>query len=90
MRVLIEIPDEEIPEKNGFIDMSLQFLDGKIVECDFPFEMTGKICKKIKSEISKNTCGISTNIEEPYDVHEMVFVDDVYKIVDKYLLEKKI
>lgn len=37
MKVVIDIPDNEIPTKQDIISVDIHFMDGKIVECDYPF-----------------------------------------------------
>ena len=37
MQVVIEVPENEIPTKQDIISVAIHFMDGKIVECDYPF-----------------------------------------------------
>ena len=38
MRVIIEIPDNEVPTRQEYIEIGLHFIDGHICECTYPFE----------------------------------------------------
>ncbi len=43
MKILIEIPDNEIPEKQDTIDISLHFVDGTVCEASgYGFEVLDK------------------------------------------------
>ena len=37
MKIVIDIPEKEIPAKQDIISVGIHFMDGKIVECDYPF-----------------------------------------------------
>ena len=37
MKIVIEIPDNEIPTKQDIVTVDLHFIDGKVCECDYPF-----------------------------------------------------
>ena len=44
MKILIDIPDKDIPEKQSIIDVSFHFIDGMVCECDYPFDVLPKGC----------------------------------------------
>lgn len=37
MKIVIDIPNKDIPTKQDIIQVGLHFMDGKVVECDYPF-----------------------------------------------------
>lgn len=37
MKLIIDIPDKDIPTKQDILQIGLHFMDGKVVECDYPF-----------------------------------------------------
>ena len=37
MQVVIDIPENEIPTKQDIISVAIHFMDGKIIECNYPF-----------------------------------------------------
>lgn len=39
MKLMIEIPDNEIPTKQDILSVDLHFIDGTVCECDYPFEV---------------------------------------------------
>lgn len=39
----------------------------------------------IKTEILEKCHGLATNIDEPYDEHEIVFADEVISIIDSHI-----
>ena len=38
MKILIDIPDSDVPKKQELISVDLHFIDGKVCECTYPFE----------------------------------------------------
>ena len=36
MKIIIDIPDEDIPKKQDVISIALHFIDGQLCECDYP------------------------------------------------------
>ena len=59
MKIVIDIPDNEIPKEQRIVDISFHFIDGTVCECDYPFEVLpkkygrlidgDKLLKKVKS-----------------------------------------
>ena len=49
MKITINIPQEDIPDKQGIIWVDLHFIDGQVCECDYPFEVgqTGQVIAKV-------------------------------------------
>jgi hypothetical protein len=39
MKITIDIPQADIPYKQGIIWVDLHFIDGQVCECDYPFEV---------------------------------------------------
>lgn len=37
MQIMIEIPNEEVPNKQEIIDISLHFIAGEVCECSYPY-----------------------------------------------------
>lgn len=38
MQVVIEIPEESIPQNQAILIVDLHFIDGQICECNYPFQ----------------------------------------------------
>lgn len=38
MKILIDIPNREVPEHQGIIDVRISFIDGTVSQCNYPFE----------------------------------------------------
>ena len=49
MKLIIDIPDNEIPTKQDILSVDLHFIDGTVCECDYLFEVVeekdGHLCK---------------------------------------------
>ena len=70
MKLIIYIPDNEIPNRQEIMSINLHFLEGSVCECDYPFEEIKKgewkitkagyakcpICK-CEREVPENFCG---------------------------------
>lgn len=37
MKIVIDIPNEEVPTKQEIIDISLHFIAGEVCECTYPY-----------------------------------------------------
>ena len=37
MQIVIDIPNEEVPNKQEIIDISLHFIAGEVCECSYPY-----------------------------------------------------
>jgi len=37
MKIVIDIPNEEVPNKQEIIDVTLHFIDGEVCECTYPY-----------------------------------------------------
>lgn len=46
-KIVIDIPDKEIPTKQKIIDISLHFIDGTVCACDYPFDVLPKGCGRL-------------------------------------------
>lgn len=38
MKVIIEIPDNEVPTRQEYVEIGLHFIDGHICECTYPYQ----------------------------------------------------
>lgn len=38
MKIVIDIPDSDVPKKQEVISVNLHFIDGKVCGCTYPFE----------------------------------------------------
>lgn len=45
MKITIDIPQADIPNKQGIIWVELHFINGQVCECDFPFEVESEVQK---------------------------------------------
>ena len=39
MKILIDIPNREVPKHQDIMDIHISFIDGKVSECNYPFEI---------------------------------------------------
>ena len=55
MKITINIPQEDIPDKQGIIWVDLHFIDGQVCECDYPFEVgqTGQVMTKKEEKLTE-------------------------------------
>ena len=37
MQILLDIPDEDVPNKQEIMDISLHFIEGEVCECSYPY-----------------------------------------------------
>lgn len=42
MRLVIDIPDDEVPKRREIVEIGLQFMDGEVCECTYPFQILPK------------------------------------------------
>lgn len=79
MKIVIDIPNEEVPDKQEIIDISLHFIDGKLCGCTYPFgelrDMTnGEILKTIFPSITEEFNNRPNEVAvSGLDVNEKVF-----------------
>ena len=52
MRVIIDIPDSEVPKKQEIMSLDLYFIDGKVCGCTYPFQEIKEKPKKKKEHDS--------------------------------------
>lgn len=78
MKIIINIPDKDIPTKQDIIQVGLHFMGGKVVECDYPF-MESPL-DDIKAEIVDCV---------PWNIEERAMKEDVIDIIDKHIGEKE-
>lgn len=38
MKIVIEIPDKDIPKQQDSMDIHILFVDGHVCDCDYPFQ----------------------------------------------------
>lgn len=71
MKILIDIPDSDVPKKQELISVDLHFIDGKVCECTYPFEelIAPRVGRWIPvSERLPSDCGydwVLAQIQEP-------------------------
>jgi len=55
MKITINIPQEDIPDKQGIIWVEIHFIGGKVCECDYPFEVeqTGQVMTKKEERLTE-------------------------------------
>ena len=51
MKLVIDINDKDIPQKQDIMDIRIHFIDGEVCECDYPFQKFEKVLEDIKAEI---------------------------------------
>lgn len=39
MKITIDIPQSDIPDRQDIISVDIHFFHGKVCECDYPFEV---------------------------------------------------
>ena len=42
MKIVIDIPDNEVPKRREIVEIGLQFIDGEVCECTYPFQVLPK------------------------------------------------
>jgi len=42
MKIVIDIPDNEVPKRREIVEIGLQFMDGEVCECTYPFQVLPK------------------------------------------------
>ena len=42
MKIVIDIPNDEIPKKQEYMEIGLHFIDGTVCECTYPFSVLPK------------------------------------------------
>ena len=42
MKIVIDIPDDEIPKKQEYMGIGLHFIDGTVCKCTYPFSVLPK------------------------------------------------
>lgn len=81
MKLMINIPDKDIPPKQGILDISVHFIDGKVCECDYPFtqESETDILDKIRAEID-------SYCSDNRDRNDGLYI--AMRVINKYRREK--
>lgn len=41
-KIIIDIPDNEVPKRREIVEIGLQFMDGEVCECTYPFQVLPK------------------------------------------------
>lgn len=55
MKIVIDIPDNEVPKRREIVEIGLQFMDGEVCECTYPFQVLPKGHGDLKdTELLKN------------------------------------
>lgn len=42
MKIVIDIPDNEVPKRREIVEIGLQFMDGEVCECTYSFQILPK------------------------------------------------
>lgn len=42
MKIVIDIPDNEVPKRREIVEIVLQFMEGEVCECTYPFQVLSK------------------------------------------------
>ena len=42
MKIVIDIPDNEVPKRREIVEIGLQFMGGEVCECTYPFQILPK------------------------------------------------
>ncbi len=42
MKIVIDIPDNEVPKRREIVEIGLQFMEGEVCECTYPFQVLPK------------------------------------------------
>ena len=42
MKIVIDIPENEVPKRREIVEIGLQFMDGEVCECTYPFQVLPK------------------------------------------------
>ena len=76
VRIVIEIPDNEIPTRQEIVEVGIHFIDGKVCECTYPFQ---ELPKNHGDLIDRNKLlDCSYEIDSFYCLYDLVVsVDDV-------------
>ena len=85
MKITIDIPEADIPDRQGVIWVEIHFIDGKVCECDYPFEveqteqaMTKKE-ERLKEVMRKNRENMLEMIRE-----ESWKIERIHKEISEY------
>ena len=68
MRVLIEIPEEDIPKLQEVIDVNLAFIDKHVSQCTYPYmelgrRTNGDVMRALFPHIEAETYGLITSVK---------------------------
>lgn len=47
MKIVIEIPEDEIPTKQDILSVDIHFIDGKVCECSYSFQELYDSCESV-------------------------------------------
>ena len=42
MKIVIDVPENEVPKRREIVEIGLQFMDGEVCECTYPFQVLPK------------------------------------------------
>ena len=60
MQIVIDIPDEDVPNKQEIMEIDLHFIDGEVCECTYPYIVLPKgHGRLIDADALINTLGCS-------------------------------
>lgn len=91
MKLLIEIPDTDIPKRQDILSIDLSFVDGQVGQCTYPFEVLKQdpieMLQEIADEIAEQGIDLRDGSEWHNYVNETVI--DHLEIIDKHIKEIK-
>lgn len=67
MKIVVDIPDNEIPTKQDIVTVDLHFIDGKVCECDYPYMELPKGHREYNDIFDHYLCGNCKTIVADYD-----------------------
>ena len=101
MKIIINIPDNEISKKQNILTVDLHFIDGKVCECTYPFQELKQDMISVRPDENgyyPNVCGMCINAESELcdwcDTNSNfkktnTKIPDFYKNITKNLEENK-
>ena len=98
MKIMIEIPDKDIPERQDIISVDLCFVGRKVGQCTYPFEILTQepieVLQEIRQEIEKTVSRYAISRErgamgQVEWSDRLIKESDVFGIIDRYIDQYK-
>ena len=87
MKIMIEIPDIDIPKRQDILSVDLCFVDGQVGQCTYPFEVLKQdpieMLQEIADEIAEQGVDLRDGSEWRNYMNETVI--DCLEIIDKHI-----